>query len=163
MLDSTSRRLCLSPLSLVMSQISAVADAKLPTRRCALERVLQQIHHRRRKQLRIPVDSQGGIDRVDGERDVAVLGMQQPRGSYFVEERDHWQSFAQLSASRKANFGQCAVDDVPQACEAAAEYRPGAAVYRDVSSLQRLEGKERTIENVSKFVSGLPETFDFFD
>src|SRR5438309_4878378 len=35
MLDSTSSRLCLSPLSLVMSQISAVADANLPTRRFA--------------------------------------------------------------------------------------------------------------------------------
>ena len=53
------------------------------------------------------------------------------------------QSLAALFAGREADFGERAVDDVPQAHQAAAEDLAGAAVDGDGASPQHVKREQR--------------------
>ena len=87
--------------------------------------------------------------------------MENARRGYFVDERGHVEPLPPLFPGGKPDLGQRAVDEIPQARQAAAENRSGAAVDGDRASLQRVKGEQRGIEEVAKLVSRLPETLDF--
>ena len=82
-----------------------------------LERVLQQAQQRRREELRVHVDRQRGIARLDREPDLPVLRVRVDRDGDLVDER------RQRHARRggEAGLGQPGVDEVAKAHEAATE------------------------------------------
>src|SRR4030095_14566661 len=127
-----------------------------------LEGVVQQVHHGRREELRVRVDEQRRVNRIDGELDVPILRMEHACGGYFVDESHHGQTRTSLVSSREANFGKRAVDDFSKAHQAAAEDRSGATVDRDGALLHQLETEKRGVQDVSKLVSRMPEPLEFF-
>jgi hypothetical protein len=121
---------------------------------------VHQVHHRRREELRVCVDRQVWINRLDREPNVPVLRVQHPGRDDFVDERQHLQARPSLLASFEADFGQCAVDDFAKAHQAAAQDRSCAAVDGDGASLERVERENRGVQAVSDLVSGVAQTFD---
>ena len=121
-----------------------------------LERVVQQVRHRRREQLRIRVHGQVAIDTLDQETNVAVLSVKIGDDRYLVDEFRHSQPLAPLYTGAKPDVGQRAVDEVAESHQAPAEHHSRAAVDGEGSMFQRLKREKRCIEQVAKFVRHLP-------
>ena len=92
-----------------------VLSVTCPLSARVLEGVLQQVHHRRREELRVHGDRQRGVDAVHREPDVAVLGVQLGGDGDLVHEDGQRHPFASLRAGVQADFGQAAVDEVAKA------------------------------------------------
>ena len=95
------------------------------TGRRVLEGVLQQIHDRRCEQLRVRVDGQRGVDGLHSESNLSLLRVEVPGGGYFIDERGDREPLASLFSGGQTSLRQCAVHEVPDAREAAPEYRSG--------------------------------------
>ena len=128
---------------------------------CVLERIVQQVHHCRREQLRVGVEGQRGIDRRHSEPDAAILRVEATGRGDLVDERGHADGLAPLLRGGQPDLTELAVHEGEHAGQAAAQHRSGTAVDGDRSALQCVKGKERTIKEVPKLVSRLPETLDF--
>jgi len=140
----------------------AGAQDHAATWRGVLEGVVQQVHHGRRQELRVGVDRQSGVNSIDRELNVSVLGVQHPGRSDLVDERDDRQASTSLFAGFEADFGQRAVDDVAKVRQTLSENSASAAVDGDGASLECVERENRGVQRVSKFVSGVAQTLNLF-
>src|SRR3990172_8483267 len=113
---------------------------------CVLEGVLQEVHHRRREELRVPGDRQRGIDTFHRELDVAVLSVQIGGDRNLVYEDGQRYPFASVHARFQTDFGQAPVDEVAKAREAAAERRARASADADLARPKCLERQKRRVE-----------------
>ena len=87
--------------------------------------------------------------------------MEHARRRDFVDERRHAEALRSLLSGREPHLGQHAIHKILKTCQAAAEYRSGIAVDGDGASFQRMEGEERSIQEVPQFVRRLAEALDF--
>ena len=95
-----------------------------------------------------------------GEPDVAILRVEIAGCRDLVHEPGDADPLAAVFRAGQPDLTERAIHESDQARQASTQHRSGTAVDRHRSTLQGVKGEERTIQEVPKLVSGVPETLD---
>ena len=123
-----------------------------------LEGVVQQVHQRGREELRIDGDDQRRIDAVHHQLDLPGVGVHLRGDGDLADEPSQRHPITVVKAGLEADLRQCAVDEVPQAHDAAGKHRTGAPADADGATLQGFEREERGVDLVPELMSESPQT-----
>ena len=125
-----------------------------------LERVLQQVAHRREQQLPVALDRKPRIDRGHGKSAAAGLRLQR-RGDLDVgdEAGKRDQLALRRHSRRHPHVGERAIDEVAQPDQAAVEHRARGPRQPDIAGLDGGHGERGILDQVAQLVREEAQAF----